>query len=511
MAQVWNILALLLVITALVWLVSLWHWQSAAQNPSASDLALQLVALPVVLTAALLLAVWGVANLRSYATAPLAPPQQAAAAQAAPSAAMADERHVPFRLLASSVQLRAGSDWASAQASMVAGECRPELDPQIKDDDGIAVFTAPVAELATDEVALALAEIVPRLATAQTDAWVGYEPPGELLRALALLRGVLASLQDALQAQWPALAALPSAARAQSAAPALAPNVSIRVGVPARWSQASQQVAREWITHLLDPLVAAGLQAAGQSRAMAQHAQPAVQVHVHPVASAEALWLLTEQQLSQWQRGNEAGALLVLTADSLLSETEITAMSVAQQLFSGKRQGGRVPGEGAAGLLLASPAWPLLPEAEPLARLHRASVARRDKSADAAGRVNGTTLLQAATDALQASGIEAAQIECVSSDADHRASRTLEVHETLQQLLPQLEPRDQLLRLGIGCGDVGLARLMACVALAASQTQASKRAALVLGTFPDFERFALVVAPPSLAADSTALASKPSA
>lgn len=506
MAKVWKILALLLVITALVWLTTMWRWQSAQRDPSGTDLVLHLGVLPVVLTAGLVLALWGVTRLRTYAAAPVMPVASAAAAPSAPAVSAASERSESFRVLASDVQVRAGSQWDGARTRIAEGECKPDLDPQLKDDDGVAVFTAPMPDVSTDTVADALAELLAPLSQAKPQEWAGYEPPPQLLRTLALLGLAMGSAQEAIEAQWPALSAPPVAQRNRAAAPVmLPPCVSIRLAIPARWSPQSQQLATAWLQERFDPFIEAGLMAAGQSRAMAQSSRPAVQLHVHPVDTAEALWLLMEQQLMQWQRDKEAGLLWVMAADSLVSDDEVQTMASAQQLFSGANQRGRVPGEGAAGLLLASSAWPVVPGAQPAAaQLHRANLLRRDKSADASGRVGAQVLQQAATDALQASACEAAQVAHLTTDADHRGSRTSEVYETLQELLPHLDPGEHTLRLGAGCGDLGVARLLACVALTVSQVQASNKPALVLGAFPAFERFAALVAPAAAPAETPA-------
>lgn len=515
MAKVWKILALLLVITALVWLTTMWRWQSAQVDPSATDLTLHLGVLPLVLTAGLVMTLWAVKRLRSYAVAPPAAPSAAAAAATQPAAAAntaANERSAHVKVLASAVQVRAGNQWSAAQASIASGECKPDLDAQLKDDDGIAIFTAPMPELSTDDLADALAETVDTLTKAKPEAWAGYEAATEVLRALTLLEAAAGSMGEALETQWPALAAPPPAQRNKPQATALPPSVAIRVAIPARWSVQSQQAAGAWLEQLFDPFIEAGLQAAGQSRAMAQSVRPAVQLHVHPVASAEAFWQLMDQQLLQWQRDKTPGLLWALAADSLLSESDTTAMSASKELFSGNNQRGRVPGEAAASVLLASPAWPELPAAEPAqAQLFRASLLRRDKSADASGRVGPQTLLQTATDALKASGWEPAHVAHMTTDADHRASRTSEVFEMLQELLPHLDASEQALRLGVGCGDLGVARLLTCVALAASQVQASQKPALVLGAFPAFERFAVVMTPSVAPPEATAPAPAPAA
>ncbi|MGY4828182.1 hypothetical protein ACVNIS_06365 [Sphaerotilaceae bacterium SBD11-9] len=495
MAKVWKLLALLLVITALVWLTTMWRWQSAHVDPSTADIVLTLVALPLALTLLLAGVIWSIGRLRAYAVAPATP--VAVAPPEAPTPAPAERPQAPrFQVVSSAVHLRTDSDWSNAQASIAKGECKPELDAQLKDDDGIAVFTAPLPDLSTHALRDEMDKLQARLSQAQPEVWASHEAAPEVLRALASLEMVASSMRDALEAQWPALSAPLPSARSKPSAPTLPPTVSIRVAIPARWPALSQQLASAWIEQLLDPFIESGLKAAGQSRAMAHSMRLAVQLHVHPVDNAEAFWSALDQQLLQWQREKEGGLLWAMAADSLVGENETAALAVAQELFSGGNQRGRVPGEGAAGLLLSSSAWPVPPDAEaPQAQLHRANLLRRDKSADASGRVSPQTLLQSAEDALRASGWQAAQVQHLTCDTDHRASRTGEVFETLQTLLPHLDPSEHALRLGVGCGDLGVARLLACLAITAGQVSKSQQPALVLGAFPAFERFAALLTP----------------
>lgn len=509
MAKVWKVLALLLVITALVWLTTLWRWQSAHVDPSSTDVVVHLAALPVVLTAALLAMLLGIQHLRRYAASPVAAAPSAAKAAAGSTAADPPQstrptRHAGTRVLAAKVELRAGSTWADARAAIADGACKVDLDPNLKDDDGIAVFTAPLAELATDAVSEALDDL------AASREQPGAAPTADVLRTLALLESVIGSMHDTVEGQWPALAApLPSSRNTPTAAPGLAaaPVVSIRVGIPARWPAATQQLASAYIERLFEPHLEAALKAAGQSRAMAQTARPAVQLHIHPTDGAEAFWALMEQQLHQWGMERQPGLLWALAADSLVSEEQVASLASSNDLFSGRNQRGRVPGEAAAALLLASGAWSPAHDAPPaVGTLHRASIARRDKSADASGRVTAQVLMQAVADTLQAAGIEPSQVELLTTDADHRASRTAEVYETAQALLPHLDTGEQALRLGLGCGDVGIARLLACTALTLTQVEATATPALVLGTHSPFDRLAVLVTPVTPAADLAAAA-----
>jgi Tfp pilus assembly protein PilN len=54
----------------------------------------------------------------------------------------------------------------------------------------------------------------------------------------------------------------------------------------------------------------------------------------------------------------------------------------------------------------------------------------------------------------------------VVADADHRASRTAELFESLQDVVPGLDPMLAVTRLGEACGELGMARALAPSALA---------------------------------------------
>jgi hypothetical protein len=59
-----------LLIAAVVWLITIWRWQTTALDVSAQDIVLQLFVLPVLLAGALLAALWGVRQLREQAAGP---------------------------------------------------------------------------------------------------------------------------------------------------------------------------------------------------------------------------------------------------------------------------------------------------------------------------------------------------------------------------------------------------------------------------------------------------------
>ena len=74
MAKTFKVLLLLLLITAMVWLSTLWRWQTMQADPSGQDLAVYLVLLPLALTLVFLLAFWSVKKIRKTIESPLQPP-----------------------------------------------------------------------------------------------------------------------------------------------------------------------------------------------------------------------------------------------------------------------------------------------------------------------------------------------------------------------------------------------------------------------------------------------------
>jgi len=79
MLKALKVLLLLLLITAMVWVSTLWRWQTTNTDPSGQDVAVQLVLLPLALTAALLLALWLGKKIRKTLESPTQPPAAKAA------------------------------------------------------------------------------------------------------------------------------------------------------------------------------------------------------------------------------------------------------------------------------------------------------------------------------------------------------------------------------------------------------------------------------------------------
>jgi hypothetical protein len=456
MSKVLKALALLLLITTLVWGVTIWQWQRAPRELDNHQIVFHLVLLP----AALSVLAWGLyafagalmRHARSPDTGPAAPTAVAAPADPAAATAAAERgwTHALWAAAAAAGPARSLDELADA---LQAGSLRPALDPELIDSRGLPVFAARAPDLDTDAVRAELEELAPALAAGGLDAttvagsalgpehaWT--EPSERQVRALALLAQ---PLQEALAAfavlaeplrparrpgmLSPAAQAAPRfvvaeegpSRRTATASAAGLPGAQGGVGagiapadplarstpytqlradicllVPADWTSAERQIARLWLARRL----AAALPEVALEPAVA----------VLPCAQAEQALQQLDQRLVDARRDARPALLLALAAESQIGADWVDRLEAHGLLFSGERPEGRVPGEAAVALLLSSPDWPapaegLLPggHATPL-RLHRPVIARRSQPASDA-RVSATALRQAAAQALQAAGL----------------------------------------------------------------------------------------------------------
>ncbi|MDI1259670.1 hypothetical protein [Aquabacterium sp.] len=468
-------------IGALIWLVTLWQWQTAGRDVSGADIVGQLFVLPVVLTAVLLLAVWGVARLRVDAAKPVALKARPVSADQ-PAAVATDDRRLSVAVVQAVVRLSAGDTPEQVLSQIRSGDVRPGLDPELQDLDGAPVFTARMPEL--DVVAL-------------RQAWPS-DVGDRVVRALTLLQAPADQLLERvlmLAEDWPVDEALarpsmtvdhPAHLSGMSIAattgvrrcPTL-PRLTVRLALPSSWTEAEREHASAWLRMRCADL-------------------PSPALHVHALDQADGLWALLDQQTLQWSREGRAQWCLVLVADSAIDEHEVERRQAVGELFTGVHQTGRIPGEAAAGLLLATPHWPGLDaQTPPPARLYRPVRLRRDKSADAAGRVGAAVLQNAMAQALTVCTALPGDLLQVVADGDHRASRTAEVFEALQGLAPQLDPMLSVTRVGEACGDLGLAGALVPVVLATSLAQQDDAAGVTLAVLVQatHERVALALTP----------------
>lgn len=477
MTRILKIVLLWLIVGAMVWLFTLWHWQQSGRDVDLFDIVAYLLVLPTVLVGAWLLALWAIKKIRTQAGRDVALPASKAGDASKP---VTDDalRQAHALVLDAAVYSRAGQDAMSSLSEVKAGSARPDLDAQLQDFDGLPIFSARVADLECDEIDIG----------SSSD---GDAPAVVASRAIALLRGPAeqltetwatlldqlapadASHDDGAGHEWGGEAKTYLAGVGHRSAQVDSQRVSpvqwsVRVLMPSTWSVADQDLVvcaiRAQLSAVVDHAVACGL--------------AAPQWQVIAPATPEAWWSEVDDHIKRWDREQSAEAMLIFAVDSALDEATVERWQSVGELFTAQHQSGRIPGEAAVGLLLASPIlqarFDLSCLAQPVIRMARPVHLRRDKSADAVGRVGAATLAETMTQALSIAGIAPSADLMVIADADHRASRTSELFEALQTVVPGLDPMAHVARAGEVLGDVGVARSLLSTALGCAAVWASE-------------------------------------
>lgn len=482
-------------------------WRTSGATPGGGELLLGLLVGPAALSLAAVLARswWTGRRERSV--------QGVAADETWPrSDADAGDPLSPEPVLqvqASAVWLPAGRDAAEVIDALRMSR-RPRLHATLRDLHG---FPATVAE----------AEGVEPIDPVDHEAHA--EGDGARTRALALLFPVAEELlrealaqsasADAGPAHEEALPAMHPYAmhHSQSArAPAARRQARLRVAllVSCEWPEPARARAMAWLRTLAESL---------------GHHPDGLALQCVPVHHEADLWDWWAQQARELHDSPVAeDRWLVLATDSRVSESHVERLHGEGRLLRTGAPEGEVPGEGAAGLLIAAP--PRLPCAAcvdgnegPSAgeatagigvtdapRVHlyapqRAQVDAGERAREAA-RTSGTLIARA----LALAGCDGPSSLQVITNADHRPSRMTEAATALVAQRPELDPVDDALHLCVACGSLGVAAPVALLALAAAQARATATATLACSLADATARAVTVLVPvtdhPRLAADN---------
>lgn len=444
MARVLKKGLLILALFAVVWLAVIIWWQESRTLPTGVDIGLYLFALPLAMLAALWLGVRAVRAARAPKPEPAAAPQAAAEAPA---------RAVELHVIAVAARASAGDDAASILQAL-AEQKRPELDPELKTQQGFPVFAARVPGL--DDMAL--------YATAQERG----APPDALaiatLRVTALLTDIASTLTRQAHRH---VTELDVPARDEDW-----PLLRFELLLPADWPEAARQRVR---TEVL-----AAARVWPDARVSATE---------HLARDAIAADLLLRELASipdtppQWR--------VVLAGDGYVDAERVAQWDAETTLLTHANPHGRVPGEAAAGLLLG-PA-----DADAQVRVALSPVLHRQKPADARGAQAEAAFSDLARDLLERADVPADSVIQIVSDADHRGSRPLEPLGVASQLFTHMDAAKDCQSVGATCGHTGAAASLLTLAVAADACEQFDQAVLTLTLQDPALRCAALVSRPA--------------
>lgn len=444
------------------WLGAVWYWRANNRMPATDDLVLYLLVLPL----ALLAVFWLGRKIYRGISAP------AAAAATADATAQNETPPEPARgptlsLVAAAVRAPHGGSPAELSATLADNNARPALDPELIDAYGYPVMSARIADIDADALR---AEMSDWLITNALAPHFGDEQ----WRALSAGSEVVSELSGHLSGHTLLDAHADHIARRE---PSPLPMLQLQPVWPPEWKPEHRQAAALWFRNLV-----------------IQAGWPEDRIAVAPdrgAADTEAGALLA-RLLS-----NEAPPLTMLVAcGSHIGSDSVERMDNASALFNAHHPQGRIPGEGAAGLLLADATQAkLLAFGAELPQLLAISGGLLASSADDAKRASSELLQELSTKALHSAGRAASAIALIAADTDHRTSRVMELMGVVSASTPQLDPGADVLSVGAGCGSCGGVTWLTALALARQEAQSRNAAILCISNLDPFRRDVAVIGP----------------
>jgi hypothetical protein len=407
------------------WGAAITYWRVNKSEPGSGELAVCLLALP----AALLAAFW--AGSRVIASLRAAP---AANAKTQPAEAPAlPPQAPPLAILASALRAPHGTSAEELAQAIAGNKARTDLDRELIDDDGFPVMSARSSDARDDMLQEELAE------------WLSHNGMADLQfsdeqwRALTLASAVTGDL---------AIRAASELVPAEGKPPLL----QLVPMLPADWSVAHRRAAIMWLEHT-----------AVRFGWPADHITVATEAL--PNAGNAAPASVFTRLMDTSARNDQSLVALVVAGASHIGQATVDHWSATGSLFTASHPQGRIPGEGAAGLLVSDLRLAESTEGMAYVLLDRIETIQRDASADESRRPEPKLLGDLADTACKRAGIELSDVAMIVADTGHRPHRTQELMGFASAAMPQLDATDNVIALGRACGHCGVVPFVAALAL----------------------------------------------
>lgn len=444
------------------WAAAIMYWRSSGTTPNGMQMLAYLGVLPVGLSGAGYMLRGMLSRGVDKAVA-----ASANAEEAAPAAVESGSTHVSsVAITAGSVHLPAGDD-ASAVLAVASALPRPQLDTRFRDANNLPIRVSAVAGL--DEWAV-LSEREGTIDTAAHER-----------RAMALLQPVLEQLLDAAYGAMPAIVGgeeVVIAGLRRREEDRVENVLTVELVVSPSWSDGLRHWAQTW---LQEQALQAGLDARR------------FDVRISVFERSGDVWPHLQRVVDALSSGTPRWHLLA-SCYSAIDAAVINNWLARGLLATAQHADGHVPGEGAAGVLLASSQL----AGEGAARFWRPQFERLEP-------VHGTRpaelrrqLASAATQWLQPLLADAARVQFVLHDSDQRPESLVDTAAVTAAINPDLDFSSQSLALALCSGELGPVLPVALLALAQAQLQRQSEAVVLLGVADAQQRlFGLVEPLPS--------------
>ncbi|MGH8055394.1 MAG: hypothetical protein ACREP4_15900 [Stenotrophomonas sp.] len=452
----WSKKAVLVgVIAIATWGGAIIYWRSSGVTPSGLQLLAWLVLLPAGLIGAGLMLRGAVRQRKRVSS-------DTSGSHSGAVDAVADATASAVALLAAG--LHVGDEMNASALLNSAGRSRgPTLSARFRDMHGLPVRVSAASDLDEERVLLS-----------QQD---GLDTAAHERRALALLEPVLEELLDAAVGVLPVLEngeEVVIAGLRRRTDQVIDRVLVVELLVPPQWSEALHGWVKTWLHR---QVTQTGLD------------ERRFEVRLTALADARGVWPHLQQLIAALTAGKPRWHVL-LACCSHIDQVVINAWQASGVLATAAQPSGRVPGEGAAGLLLSTTQL----AGDAATRLVRPHLLHPDQIEVQRPAERRRKLSALAKQWQQSLTLDEEKIQFVLHDADRDVDAVVDAAAVTAALNPDLEFSPQSFSLALHAGDIGLVMPLAQLALALAQReQYPNDAVLLLGVADEQQRmFALV-------------------
>lgn len=448
-------------VLGMCWGGSIFYWRQTASAPDGVEILVMLGLLPV----AVIGGGWMMRSLgqrvRDAAAERIAPAETATPIIGDDAVVDKMSHPCPLTLLASAVRLPLALEPTVVLADPLAS-ARLHAHPIYRDSSGLPVYLAMSDGLDSSV-------LPPELDS---------EPAEHHRRALALLVPVAEDLLlQAVQAM-PALTQIEGRVVAgwrQQIAENVECQLTIELLIPSAWPSTLRIACADW------------LQCSAQKLGIDARR---FEVQVLPADDASDVWARLQQRMDASMQA-APGWQLLLATHSLIGPASLERWEASGRLRTSANPDGLVPGEAAAGVLLA---WPGA-EHEAAPRLYRTARAEVPAGTNVAARTRCVGELANAL--LERAGVEPSRIDLLISDADLRPDLAVEASSAAVQVCGDLDLSRQHIALPRSSGEIGPVLPLAQLALAHTHLDVGGEMVMILAVSPKSMRWAVLLDSPS--------------
>lgn len=434
-------------VVGVCWAVAIWYWRASGRIPTAVDMALFLLALPLALIMA-----------TGFVRASVTKPAPTTDSPAPPPPVKMQDARSPLAVLAAALRSPHGQAPEELAAAILASTARPDLDPELVDDDGFPLMTMRSAD-ATDE---SLQQEIIAWWTAND-----IPPPrlrDEQWRAITMATAVVGELAS-------------SAANDLMPAEGKPPMLRLVPLLPHNWSIDQRRAAGAWLRHTA-----------------VQFGWPQGYMELVDEKAETAPTAILSGLASPAVSGAPVAALMVACASNIGNET-VAEWSANGALFTPLHPQGMIPGEGAAGLLLTDLQQARALDEVVFTLLYPVAEARRDVSADDTRRTDPKLLAELADRALASGDASLRDIAMLVADTGHRSNRVLELMGLASDAMPQLDGVADVVRAGAAGGTCDCVPFLTALALGRHHALEHSAPVLCISNEDPYQRCAVLIRP----------------